>query len=1134
MKTVVEDFIKPLYIDETTAHGLSRELCRTFKQLSASSSTQFLPTPISESILRPAAGREKGRGGTNLRAGFIELLGNGDGATNGETVTSGTNGHVWDSDLYTRPNIRRLLEKSWPINEHFKNENADSLFAWIGRCIAETVSEGCKAFDLRADEELPMGVTFSFPMVQDTLANATLMPMGKGFAITSNLDLGTHLLEGYEKSRALQGLPRIRISAILNDAVATMVSFIYSSKEDETHKAAMGLICGTGSNATIPLSKSTLRPDKLPGKVKVLAGDPIDDIKVCVNTEWSINGTAPALRQFGLINKWDSELDANGEAPGFQPLEYMTAGRYLGELGRLMLVDYLKTHLHCSESSLPARLLERFGLTTTFLSRFRPLEARSLLEKLEAEFPQSTTKVPFRWTEECAVALYQISKAIELRAAGITAASIVGLLASAGDIPLARPLQDCANEQKPANGTKPQMNLIDYLADCQSFLDSIMKAEFGEHPPVRVVLSPCHDGGITGAGVLYGEGLKASSQGRDQDEVTPNERTALLGNSTRETTGLVPETYNSSIKKSGKSTHSGPPSPGGDEGADVEAQNGSAGANHEINDHDTQTYLMDTDKRRFWIVYAGIMLTYSIAIFDGTIMASSHPVITSYFNAANSASWTSTAFLLTTTAIQPVLSRLSDTIGRKIPYLSCMIVFCAATLWCALAQSMTSFIIARAVCGFGAGGMMSLGNIMIGDLMHVDRRAPFQSFINIIYGIAASCGAAFGGVMADGLGWRWEFGIQVFPVAVCWVVGALGIPRDLGLRTGKERKTIAEGMREFDFRGSALTMASTTLLILGLNLGGNVLPWSHPLIITALCAFAVVAPVCVWSMTRAAKPIMPLELLHTTPRANIVFANFIASFLLNAIMFNAPIFFQAVLLTSATTSGLYLIASTITSAVAGFATGFLIQRTRRLKWPLVSGTCLFLLGTACLASMKRGWPTWAYLICLIPGAAGQGFQMPGTQMAMLRASRQADMAVVSATIYLWRSLGNVLGIACTSLVLQNALLQYLQRYITTSTNDDGERKDEAWKAALIERVRSSVEAVAKMQDGEPKDQVVSSYEAAVRVTFLVCVGIAAVSVLLILPIRLPRLGDGKPGQGSGAGEVRQTALPCRGRIEDDM
>lgn len=139
---------------------------------------------------------------------------------------------------------------------------------------------------------------------------------------------------------------------------------------------------------------------------------------------------------------------------------------------------------------------------------------------------------------------------------------------------------------------------------------------------------------------------------------------------------------------------------------------------------------------------------------------------------------------------------------------------------------------------------------------------------------------------------------------------------------------------------------------------------------------------------------------------------------------------------------------------------------------------------------------------------GQGFQFPGTFLAVLAVSEQCEQAVITSTLMLWRALGGVLGIAGSSLVLQNALRRYLALYIVVGDGGGGER-DEQWKARLIEKVRESVEAVAQIADAEVREQVVRSYEAAVRVTFICCIAFAAVSLLLIVPVRLPRLGERK-------------------------
>jgi hexokinase len=196
--------------------------------------------------------------------GFIELLG-----VEKDVRSNGACGNVSNhqgSDAQPS-RLRRVLEKSWPILDQLKNEKADDLFGWIGSCIAQVVSAGCLEFNLPRHVPLPLGVTFSFPMLQDTLSKATLMAMGKGFAITSNLDLGSHLTRGYESVRS-SDLPPIKIAAIANDAVATLVSFIYQSHEDSHRKAAMGLICGTGvSEAWSYLLPFLILPPPSPGRV---------------------------------------------------------------------------------------------------------------------------------------------------------------------------------------------------------------------------------------------------------------------------------------------------------------------------------------------------------------------------------------------------------------------------------------------------------------------------------------------------------------------------------------------------------------------------------------------------------------------------------------------------------------------------------------------------------------------------------------------------------------------------------------------------------------------------------------------------------------------------------------------------
>lgn len=491
------DFLAPFRVDVPLLTELSNGFSNTFTKIASDRSApdQFLPTPILESMLRRS--EHEGRylaidiGGTNLRVGFIELVGS--------------------------SQLRRVHEKNWPIPEA-KKQSATDLFNWIGECIAAVVRESYSSTSngvAHPDTTLPTGVTFSFPVEQHTLADAKITALGKGFTVERGADLPVLLITGYDTARTqlLETLPRIDIAAIANDSVSTLVSFVYEFEAAAHQKAVMGLICGTGTNATLPM-----RAGMLGDKTKHLdlaAQDSLQDganeLKLVVNTEWSINGSAPPLLH--LITPWDKQLDSSIECPGFQPLEYMVSGRYLGELCRLVMVDYITSKLGQDPSTLPSKLLEKLNpRKTTFLSHFRPSSTNpnQLVELLNSELP--STHKDFKWTQELAVAFYHVAKTVEVRAAGIIASAIIGLLDSAGEINEAASKKQQQPFELVVGYTGGCINNFqDYLADCQQFLDDIM-AERGS-TNVRAKLWPCDDGGIKGAGILVPAALAARSTG---------------------------------------------------------------------------------------------------------------------------------------------------------------------------------------------------------------------------------------------------------------------------------------------------------------------------------------------------------------------------------------------------------------------------------------------------------------------------------------------------------------------------------------------------------------------------------------------------------------------------------------------
>lgn len=461
---------------------------------------------------------------------------------------------------------------------------------------------------------------------------------------------------------------------------------------------------------------------------------------------------------------------------------------------------------------------------------------------------------------------------------------------------------------------------------------------------------------------------------------------------------------------------------------------------------------IEVSPTRFWLIFSGVMMGYLIGFFDSTLMASSHPVITSYFHAANAASWLSTAFLLTSTAFLPLFGRISDAFGRKPVYLFSITMFFLTTAWCGLAQSIGSFIAARALCGMGAGGVFSMGQIVSSDLVRIEYRGVYQSYINLCLGIGSCLGLAFGGLLCDQIGWRGAFLIQLPFILILFITTSSTIPAGLGIkRMESERMGVLQLIRSIDLTGSFILVLAVTTLIMGLNLGGNVFPWSHPLVIGSLVASLILAIVLVRYERNIPRAVLPIELLSKNPRASIIFGNFFGAISVNTMMFNAPLYFQAVKLSSPTDSGLRLVAASIAVTASSVGTGFLITWSKRLKPTIIIGGCSMLLGGCAAATMGVNTAPAVAMLCVSFSSLGQGFSFPALMVSILATSEQDDQAVATTTLGLARNLGSVMGVAISSWIFQNTLVYQLDRKVTG-----------AEKGHIIGLVRKSIRAIADL------------------------------------------------------------------------
>lgn len=125
--------------------------------------------------------------------------------------------------------------------------------------------------------------------------------------------------------------------------------------------------------------------------------------------------------------------------------------------------------------------------------------------------------------------------------------------------------------------------------------------------------------------------------------------------------------------------------------------------------------------------------------------------------------WATTAFLIASTISTPLYGKLSDIYGRRGFFLFAIGVFIVGSMLCGLSQDMYQLTAFRAVQGIGAGGLMSLALVIVGDILPPRVRARYQGLFLAVFGTASVIGPLLGGFLAgaDQIlwvdGWRWVF-----------------------------------------------------------------------------------------------------------------------------------------------------------------------------------------------------------------------------------------------------------------------------------------------------------------------------------------------------------------------------------------
>lgn len=194
------------------------------------------------------------------------------------------------------------------------------------------------------------------------------------------------------------------------------------------------------------------------------------------------------------------------------------------------------------------------------------------------------------------------------------------------------------------------------------------------------------------------------------------------------------------------------------------------------------------------------------------------------------ATWTQTDYMIGLALAFPVGGWMARRHGEYRPFVAAFLVFALASLVCACASSFYVYLAGRIVLGFSGGLTLLLGQSML-IKEYPDKRKSLGIGVWSIFTLTPfTFGPPLGGLLADTLGWRWLFGLNIpIALAIAGIVGALLYQRG--------SKIIRHRFDTVGFMLFALILFGFQTL---LN-QGNDWDWTRSLYIDGLIAFIIVA-----------------------------------------------------------------------------------------------------------------------------------------------------------------------------------------------------------------------------------------------------------------------------------------------------
>jgi EmrB/QacA subfamily drug resistance transporter len=369
-----------------------------------------------------------------------------------------------------------------------------------------------------------------------------------------------------------------------------------------------------------------------------------------------------------------------------------------------------------------------------------------------------------------------------------------------------------------------------------------------------------------------------------------------------------------------------------------------------------------------------------------------------------------TAYLVTSTAAIPVYGKLSDYFGRKPMLLTGIVLFLIGSVLSGLSQTMWQLILFRGVQGLGAGALFPISLAVIGDLFTPAERGKYQGLFGGVFGIAFLVGPFLGGVLTDNISWHWIFFVNV-PVGL---ISLYLISRLLPMVHPQDKKFTLDIPGVVTFTGAIVPV----LVALTLAENGN---WLDPFVLGWFGVGLVFLAAFIVAETKAADPMIPLDLFRNRTFAVSVVATFFAVFGFSVLIIFLPLWFQIVQGASTTASGYLLLPFLFGLIFSSILAGFLVSRTGRYKNLLLIALVMMVAGLALFSNLRADTANpvlWSWMLL-----TGLGV---GPTMAIFTLIVQNDvpfdrLGTATSDLTLFRQIGTSVGLTVAFTLFRNNL-----------------------------------------------------------------------------------------------------------------